>query len=178
MGRAIGSPRTTMASILLGVSLLSGLAAALKEGSGEPETFPPPATELNKPGKSDKKPDVAAAGVVWQSVVPVVGPGTDGRPGQGWFDAMNSRDCAALSGLGSEGVRAVYRGLGQACLAVTQGAVQSWGPAARELASVAQAPASCTDGFAYRLLRDLVIAHLLRPDRPPVITGEKTVHMC
>ncbi|WP_433227357.1 hypothetical protein [Actinomadura formosensis] len=178
MGRAIGSPRATMASILLGVSLLSGLAAALKEGSGGPAPSASPATEPKKPEKSDEKPDVAAAGVVWQRVVPGGGPGIDGRPGQGWFDAMNSRDCAALPGLGGEGVRAVYRGLGQACLAVTQGAVQSWGPAARELANVEQAPASCTDGFAYRLLRDLVIAHLLRPDRPPVITGEKTVHMC
>lgn len=178
MGRAIGSPRTTMASILLGVSLLSGLAAALKEGPEGPAPSASSTAKPKKPEKSDEKPDIAPAGVVWQHVAPGAGPGINGWPGQGWFDAMNTHNCATLSGLGGEGVRAVYRGLGQACLAATQGAAQSWGPAARELANVERAPTSCTDGFAYRLLRDLVIAHLLRPDQPPVITGEKTVHMC
>ncbi|MFA1551014.1 hypothetical protein [Actinomadura chokoriensis] len=164
-----------MGSALLCVSLVSGIGAIIKGGAGDPGQAAVGPTKTSKSEKSDKKPSpVAEPGdVVWNSVVPAGG----GRSPE-WYAAMNSRDCDAITRIGPKRAQPVYQGLGAACAAGINGDGASWGPAAQALANVKQAPDSCTDAFAYRLLRDLVIAHLRQPGRPPLVIGSKSPITC
>ncbi|TDD94654.1 hypothetical protein [Actinomadura rubrisoli] len=157
------------------LAALCGIMAVAWEESPKAEagTTVPPAPE---PGAASPET------VAWATVAAdPPGDPAQGRPNQQWLDVVNSRDCEAMPSLTVKGDapgQVVYGGLAQACLAVTRNQAGAWGQAAHALANVQKAPASCTDDFAYRLLRDLVLAHLRQPDRQPVVTSPKNPHVC
>ncbi|MFA1538497.1 hypothetical protein [Actinomadura monticuli] len=175
MERAASSPRIIAASVLLSVSLVSAIAAITKGGSGDPERVAPEVTKSSKTDEPGKRPGPAAepASVVWSTVAPPAGE----QPSE-WHAALNSHDCDSIGRLGAKRVQFVYQGLGAACAALADKGGTAWGPAALSLADVRQAPVSCMDAFAYRLLRDLVIAHLRQPGLPPKVTRSEKSIIC
>ncbi len=177
--------RVTVTGLLVALAVggcdateLGGAEAApqgpVGEASGGPGANPgPDGSNPANPGPDGSNPanpgpdssNPANPEVAWVPPGPGIGIDYKSPETDRWYEAFNNRDCKAIAALGPErNQQQLYQGLGEACLAIYRDEDRSWSAAEVALRRVGDEPIDCLDRLAFRLLRDLVMAHQRAPD--------------